>query len=88
MKQSIHELTANEAILLQQIHEDGEDDTRTLSQQLGMSRHHILALVAHLKQKGLVAVDSDHDGLWVHLTRRGQHFIRYMWPEAREAFAV
>jgi DNA-binding MarR family transcriptional regulator len=76
-------LTTNEAIVLQQIHEDGEDDARTLSRMLGMSRHHVLSIVGRLKSKGLVAIEGAYDGLWVHLTREGRRLMNYVWPEAR-----
>ncbi|HMS92826.1 MAG TPA: winged helix DNA-binding protein [Candidatus Saccharibacteria bacterium] len=82
------QLTPNEAIVLQQVHEDGEDDTRTLAQQLGMSRQHILTIIERLKSKGLVAIDSSLDGLWVRLTRKGQHIMRQLWPEAHGAFTI
>ena len=82
------ELTPNEAIVLQQVHEDGEDDTRTLASTLGMSRHHVLTIIERLERKGLIAIDNDFDGLWVRLTRKGQYIMRQIWPEARGAFAT
>lgn len=81
-------LSLSEAIVLQQVHEDGEDDTGTLSRALGMSRERTLGVVAHLKKKGLVAVEGEHDGLWVHLTRKGRRLIHYLWPEARSVVAI
>lgn len=80
-------LSLSEAIILQQVHEDGEDDTASLAKVLGMSREHTLNVIAHLKRKGLVAIDGEYDGLWVHLTRKGLRLIRYLWPEARSVFA-
>lgn len=80
-------LTTNEAIVLQQVHEDGEDDTKTLSRMLGMSRQHMMAILGHLKRKGLVVIDGGYDGLWVHLTRKGQQLMHYMWPEAHGTYA-
>jgi DNA-binding MarR family transcriptional regulator len=81
-------LSLSEAIVLQQVHEDGEDDTRSLATALGMSREHTLNVIARLKRKGLVAIDGDYDGLWVHLTRKGRRLIHYLWPEARGILAV
>lgn len=81
-------LSLSEAIVLQQVHEDGEDDTRSLARSLGMSREHTLNVVEHLKRKGLVSIDGGYDGLWVHLTRKGQRLIRYLWPESHSVFAV
>jgi DNA polymerase elongation subunit (family B) len=53
-----------------------------------MSREHTLNVVAHLKRKGLVAIDGDYDGLWVHLTHKGRRLIHYLWPEARSVVAI
>lgn len=81
------QLTTNEAILLQQVHEDGEDDTSTLADQLGMSRHHIIAMIERLKHKGLIAINSDFGDLWIHLTRKGQQLMYDLWPEANAKLA-
>lgn len=81
-------LSLSEAIVLQQVHEDGEDDTSTLARALGMSKEHTLNVISHLKRKGLVVIDGEYDGLWVHLTRKGRRLIRYLWPEARNVFAA
>lgn len=76
------DLTTNEAIILQQIHEDGEDDTDTLAQMLDMSRPSIMNVVAHLKKRGLISIDDGYDGLWVRLTKKGRQFMNYIWPES------
>ena len=80
-------LSTNEAIVLQQVHESGEDDAQSLASQLGMSRNHTMNIIQRLKQKGLVAIDSDVDGVWVHMTRRGHKLMSYMWPQAHGSFA-
>lgn len=87
MTHPVH-LTTNEAIVLQQVHEDGEDDMHTLARQLGLSRSSLFATVERLKHKGLIAITSSTDELWVHLTRKGQQFIHYVWPEATGRFAA
>lgn len=80
-------LSLSEAIVLQQVHEDGEDDTSSLAKALGMSRAHTLNVITHLKHKGLVDINGDTDGLWVHLTRKGRRLMHYLWPEAHRVFA-
>lgn len=80
-------LTTNEAIVLQQVSEDIEDNAWTLARQVGVSRHHILSIISHLQQKGLVMLENDIDGLWVRLTKRGRQLMRYIWPEAVRASA-
>ena len=76
-------LTPNEALILQQVHEDGEDDLSTIAIQLGMSRSYVASIIAHLKSKGLIAINASFDDLWVHLTYKGRQLVNYMWPEMR-----
>lgn len=83
MTQQLIELTTSEALVLQQIHEDGEDDLPSLSRQLGMSRHHALAIIASLKHKGLLVVTDSYHQLWVRPSARGKRMIRYIWPQAQ-----
>ena len=85
---AIQSLSLSEAIVLQQVNEDGEDDTRTLERALGMSPEHMLNVIGHLKRKGLVAIDGEYGGLWVHLTQKGRRLIRYLWPEAQSIVAA
>ncbi|MGB4768817.1 MAG: hypothetical protein WBP22_06225 [Candidatus Saccharimonas sp.] len=80
-------LTPNEALILQQVHEDGEDDLSTVALQLGMSRNYVASVVAHLKSKGLVIVQTNFDDLWIRLTSRGSQLVNYMWPETRGVLA-
>lgn len=85
---STRTLSLSEAIVLQQVHEDGEDDAASLAKALGMSRERTLNVISHLKRKGLVAIDGEYDGLWVHLTRKGRRLMQYLWPEAHSAFVA
>ena len=80
-EESINNLTPNEAIVLQQIYEDGEDDVRTLSQMLGMSAKSVVAVVAHLKKRGLVAISNDLGDLWIEVSAKGRCLIKRLWPE-------
>ena len=83
MKSKLH-LSTEEAIILQQVHEDGEDDAMMLAYQLGMSRPHTVGLVARLRQKGLLKVEADFGNMWVSLSERGKKLVRHLWPEARQ----
>lgn len=78
-------LTTNEAIVLQQINEDIEDDTWSLAKRVGMTRRHVMSVISRLQQKGLIALTNSYEGLWVRLTKEGRAFIRYVWPEAAAA---
>jgi len=77
------DLTTAEALVLQQVHEDGEDDLPALSRQLGMSRHYILAVINSLKRKGLLVVTDSYHQVWVRPSARGKRLIRYIWPQSQ-----
>ena len=49
-------LTTDEALVLQQINEHGEDDVISLEQSLRMSCPKLMAQFTHLKNKGLITV--------------------------------
>ena len=76
-------LSTAEAIILQQIHDDIEDDMDSLSSQLGMSRGRVTTLINALKQKGLLIINHDYQGTWVRLSSQGSHLMTYLWPEAQ-----
>ena len=80
-------LTTNEAIVLQQVHEDGEDDIRSLSYELGMSRREIINNALRLEQKGLLDLHQSFDGLLLHVSQRGKTIIKQIWPNAQTLFA-
>ena len=80
-------LTPNEAMLLQQVYEDGEDDIRSLASELGISRHRTIAEILQLEQKGLLDLHYDFDGLVLEVSRRGKQFVRQLWPDALPIFA-
>lgn len=84
MKQSIKNarLTTIEAIVLQQVHEDDEEEIASLSQQLHISRGRVAALIGALRQKGLLIINHDYQGTWIRLSRQGHRLIGYVWPEA------
>ena len=76
-------LSTAEAIILQQIHDDIEDDMDSLSSQLGMSRGRVTTLINALKQKGLLIINHDYQGTWVRLSSQGSRLMTYLWPEAQ-----
>lgn len=67
-------LTTDEALVLQQINEHGEDDVIGLEQSLRMSRPKLMAQLTHLKNKGLITVKMT-TGDWQcgGLSPRGAH---------------
>lgn len=80
-------LTTDEAMVLQQIYEDGEDDIRSLAYELGMTRRRTITEVLQLEQKGLLDFHHGFDGLFLEVSARGKKIIRQIWPEARPLVA-
>lgn len=80
-------LTPNQAMILQQVYEDGEDDIRSLARELGISRHRTIAEILQLEQKGLLDLHYGFDGLLLEVSRRGKQMVHSLWPDAQPIFA-
>ena len=80
-------LTTNEALVLQQVYEDGGDDAATLAVQMGMPRRMVMSVLADLQHKGLMVIDQAYGDAWVRLTMRGKRLVQRIWPEM-QAMAV
>lgn len=76
-------LTTNEALVLQQVYENGGDDAATLAAQMGMPRRTAMHVLADLRRKGLMAIDQAYGDAWVRLTTRGKRLVQRIWPEAQ-----
>ena len=76
-------LTTNEALVLQQVYEDGSDDAAMLAAQMGMPRRTAMNVLADLRCKGLMAIDQAYGDAWVRLTTRGKQLVQRIWPEAQ-----
>jgi len=76
-------LTTNEALILQQIYEDGGDDAVVLAGQVGLSRRMVMNILADLRRKGLMVIDQIYGDAWVRLTARGKRLVQKIWPEAQ-----
>ncbi len=76
-------LTTNEALILQQIYEDGSDDVVVLAGQVGLSRRTVMNILADLRRKGLMAIDQVYGDAWERLTARGKRLVQKIWPEAQ-----
>ena len=80
-------LTTNEALVLQQVYEDGGDEAAMLAAQMGMPRRTAMNVLADLRRKGLMVIDQAYGYAWVRLTARGKRLVQRIWPEA-QAMAV
>lgn len=76
-------LTTNEALVLQQVYEDGGDDAAILAAQMGMPRRTTMHVLADLRRKGLMAIDQAYGDAWVRLTTRGKLLVQRIWPEVQ-----
>lgn len=79
-------LTLDQAMILQQLYEDDEDDIRSLSYELGLSRTNTIRGILKLEQKGLVDLHDSFDGLILRVSVRGKTVVRKLWPEAKAMF--
>ena len=80
-------LTTNEALVLQQVYEDGSDDAAMLAAQMVMPRWTGMCVLADLQRKGLMAIDQAYGDAWVGLTTCGKQLVQRIWPEV-QAMAV
>lgn len=76
-------LTTNEALVLQQVYEDGGDEAAMLAAQMVMPRRTAMHVLADLRRKGLMAIDQAYGDAWVRLTTRGKRLVQRIWPEAQ-----
>jgi hypothetical protein cdiviTM7_02395 len=76
-------LITNEALVLQQVYEDGGDDAVMLAAQMGMPRRTVMHVLVDLRRKGLMVIDQAYDDAWVQLTTRGKRLVQRIWPEAQ-----
>ena len=76
-------LTTNEALVLQQVYEDGSDDAAILAAQMGMLRRTAMHVLVDLRRKGLMAIDQAYGDAWVRLTARSKRLVQRIWPEVQ-----
>ena len=74
-------LTTNEALVLQQVYEDGSDDIAMLAVQVGITRRTVMNVLTDLRRKGLMAIEQAYGDAWVRLTVRGKRLVQQIWPE-------
>ena len=82
MEKVINSLSPRDALLLQQLDADYENDTTTLARELGESRARLLVALQNLRERGLVTFVNYYDDIAVRLSRRGRHVVRTIWPES------
>ena len=76
-------LPHDQALVLQQINELGEEDFTGLSQGLRIGRAKLAEIIQILHHKRLILVrKSAYAEVWVRLSTKGQEVMRSIWPES------
>ena len=77
------DLSVNEALILQQVYEEGVDDVDNIMDQAGMPKKVTMNVLTELKSKGLLTVIQQTYGkILVSVTSQGKKLVNAMWPEA------
>lgn len=77
------DLTVNEALVLQQVFEDGEEEVDDIVGQIGMPKRITMNILSDLKSKGLLTVIQRAYGkILISVTSQGKKLVHTMWPEA------
>ncbi len=79
MKTIVDNLPTRDILILQQIHEMGEDDATALSQELHESRAKIMARLHALRNRGLVVLRELYGDVVVTLSPKGVGAVKYIW---------
>lgn len=81
-------LSNEDAMVLQQISENGEDDIISLSETLGMRRKRVMASLESLRRKGLITIQRTAGDWWVQVSAKGKQLTHYVWPEMPVSMAA
>lgn len=77
------DLSVNEALILQQVFEEGVDDVDNIVDQAGMPKRVTMGVLTELKSKGLLTVIQQTYGkILVSVTSQGKKLVNAMWLEA------
>lgn len=81
MKTPTINLSNDDALVLQQISESGEEDVMSLASGLGMHRGRIMAILNSLRRKGLITIERTAGEWWVQISQKGKELSTYVWPD-------
>lgn len=73
------ELPTDYALVLQQVHADGEEDFANLAETLSYDRGRLSHIVQALQHKGLVVVSWGRSDGWISLSARGRRLVETLW---------
>jgi DNA-binding MarR family transcriptional regulator len=79
------ELPRDYALVLQTVHENGEEDFANLAETLRFDRQRLAHIVEALRHKGLIYLNrSSRTGsdAWIRVSAKGRKCIGTIWPES------
>lgn len=82
------ELPRDYALVLQTVHESGEEDFANLAETLRFDRQRLAHIIEALRHKGLIylsrpkSIGLGGSDAWIRLSSKGRKFMTTIWPEA------
>lgn len=79
------ELPGDYALVLQTVHENGEEDFANLAETLRFDRRRLAHIVEALRHKGLIYLNRSTSGssdAWIRLSSKGRKCMTNIWPES------
>lgn len=82
MTKTLAQISASDALMLQEIGEIGEEELAYIAEELHEPRNYVISQLSKLRHKGLIQIGYRYGETVVRLTNQGRHIIKYYWPEA------
>ncbi|HET6924262.1 MAG TPA: MarR family winged helix-turn-helix transcriptional regulator, partial [Candidatus Saccharimonadales bacterium] len=83
VRMHVTRLPDDQALVLQQVAEDGEGDFASLVESLRFDYGRLSHIVESLQHKGLVVLNrAGQSESWIRLSSKGRRLLAYMWPES------
>lgn len=85
------ELPRDYALVLQTVHENGEEDFANLAETLRFDRQRLAHIVEALRHKGLIYLSrSSRAGgdAWIRLSTKGRKIMTTVWPESGLSYGI
>lgn len=84
------ELPRDYALVLQTVHENGEEDFANLAETLRFDRQRLAHIIEALRHKGLIYLTNSsrtaYTTAWIRLSSKGRKFMTSIWPESGMAY--
>lgn len=77
------ELPTDYALVLQQVHSEGEEDFTTLAETLNYDRRRLSHILHALQHKGLIVISWQASEGWILLSARGRRLVEALWSPSQ-----